>query len=180
MRLVVWMVVAAMCALGAVAIAKETKQRPLPQACRGPGECELIPKACCAQCGGDTDVEAVNSSDFEESGRPECAGAKCAECSDDDEPRADRAHQRVPVCEKRRCAVLRLDTMPITRCQKDAECVAIPSACCSSVGVAVRRDKAEALAERMCAGVGCPANVRILPPAACRAGRCVMVTSSSR
>jgi hypothetical protein len=143
--------------------------------CSRPGQCVVIPKSCCGQCGSATaeDSMAVNANTLEAQGRPECKGQSCPRCTEANDPA--RAHQLVAVCEERNCKVLDLSKMDETVCKADTECVAIPSQCCSPVYVAVRTDAGEKLQQRMCGSmVTCPANVRPAPPVRCRDHRCVV------
>jgi hypothetical protein len=149
-----------------------SEAKPPSDACEAAGQCMLIPKSCCGFCGtvkGD-DVRAVNAETWE-GDRPECAGKGCPDCHD------GRAYQMVAVCEKKRCKVLKLDQLPITKCKQDSDCVTVSVGCCGGAAVAVRKDQSEKLWTRMCGemGVGCDrAHRPPLPKGYCSAGRCAV------
>jgi hypothetical protein len=149
---------------------------PRWDACTESAQCQVVPRTCCGSCGAPTEKDAIAvNAEVEE--RPPCEGGSgCPDCAD------DNPHQMVAVCEKKTCKVLYLDRSPLTSCKRDSDCATRPVGCCGGGAVAVRKDRLEALTERMgCNGVGCDRAMRpALPRAVCRAARCAVPDQNTK
>ena len=146
------------------------------RACSSPGDCVVVPRTCCGECGAATDRDstAVSAAYLQANGYTCVGDHGCPDCF------AETEATLAATCRAGSCRVVRLMRSPITRCDTDADCVLHHEGCCACGArrfVAIRGDSVDAYMRLVCASPtqACPECVGPpVPPqgAACVEHRC--------